>query len=172
MEESRTLTLLDLERQYQGVVREIQEAHGELTEESEKRFDETCKMLCEKVDGYFVVSQRLEVEMDLWKTRKEGCEAVERSYRNALARLKERLRYVLETRDDKTLQGEFVRYSLAKARHSLVLNDLELPREYKKIRIVIEPDKEKIEADLKLGKKIPGAALKDNFSVRTGKPKT
>lgn len=164
--------LVELDRNYRHVMDMIIGAGGELTPESEAALDQTFAALCTKVDGYGVICERLKMEMELWKHHKEQCSQAEKVYGNALQRLRDRMKYVLQAQPDRSLEGELFRFFLAKAKDSVVIEEEALPQKYKTVRMILEPNKELIEAQLRVGTAIPGAKLKtDNVTLRTGKPK-
>lgn len=165
-------SLIDIDSDYRQIVREIEAVGGELTPESEKAFDELALALCQKVDAYFVVTQRLEQECAYWKAQSDHCRQAERVFINAALKLKERMKYVLGAHPDKSLQGDISRFFLVKGRDTLILDEETVPREYKTAKIELVVDRDKVEADLKMGIKVPGAALKtENYSLRQGRPK-
>ena len=171
VEKSQESTLVSLDRDCREIIQAIVGAHGELTPETEILLEKKELALCEKTDSYGFVIDRLEAEAELWKQRKEECAQVERVIKNAQVRLKERMKFVLSQRPEKSLQGDVFRFSLIKAKDVLVLDEDLIPSTYKKARVVVEPDRDKIESELKSGKQIPGAAFRENFSLRKGMPK-
>jgi len=171
MENKSSPTLIDLDKEYRHVVAAI-ENYPEDSEEGKAYLAEVALSLCEKVDGYLVVSERLEAGKLFWKSQKDHCAKAEKVLTNALQSLKERMKFVLSNHPEKSLQGNIARFYLSKGGDTLILDDTKIPNEYKITKIETVPDKEKIERDLRDGKIIPGAALKqDNYRLLTGRPK-
>lgn len=165
-------TLVSLNSEYQAVAMELVEAGGELTPESEKRLDEAITALCEKTDGYGAVLDRLDTEEQFWKFQQEKCRQARGAIGNVIERLRDRMKFVLLQRKDRALQGSLYRYALRKSRDTYVVNENELPPEYKISEIRLYADKEKIDADLKAGKTIPGVTVStDNVALIQGRPK-
>lgn len=166
----RKQTLIEIDREYREIVREIEYA-GELTEENEVALRDRETALCLKVDGYGVINNRLEQEAEYWKAMKQHCEKAEKTFTNAQKRLKERMKYVLRAHPDRSLQGDIFRFYLKKSQDSLIIDEELVPKEFKTVKIQLVPDRDAIEKELKLGRPVPGAQLRtDNVSLCTGKP--
>lgn len=164
-------TLVDLERESRDVVAQITSMGGELTPEMEQALEAAELALCHKVDSYSVVLARLEAEEFFWKAQEQKCAAARKAYQSSQARLRDRMRYVLMGNPDKALQGELSRFFLSRTAPKLEINEAELADTFKKTKIQIVPDTDKIEAELKAGRIVPGAVLVENFSLREGRPK-
>ena len=177
MSESKALvaepkkTLVDLDRDQRMLLDAIEA--GEFTsEEGKELLDKACTDLCEKCDSYGIIEARLKAAAAFWKEQKESCYQAEKTFSNAVERLRERMRYVLAGRPDQMLQGQFYRYFLSPSKDTLVIDEDKLPNEFKITHVELIPDKALIEKELKAGKEISGACLKTgNTSLRSGKPK-
>jgi Siphovirus Gp157 len=171
-QEKEKKSLVDLEKEFRDIVYQIQEMGGELTPEAEKELDASFEALCAKTDGYGIVHERLKAEIDFWKIQKDSCAKAESVFKNALESLRNRMKFVLENREDKSLQGNFFRFFLAKGADRLEVVDELLPREFMIAKVIVSPDTDAIKKALKEGKEVPGAKMiGNNFSLRMGKPK-
>lgn len=164
-------TLVDLDRECRDLVAQISAGSEDVSPEALATLEAVEVALCQKVDNYSFVIDLLESEAELWKKRESQCNSARKSFQRSQERLKERMKYVLMGQPDKSLQGEMARFFLAKAAPKVEINDAELPDSYKTVKIQTVPDRDKIDADLKAGKIVPGAVMVENFSLREGRPK-
>lgn len=169
--EKPNVSLVDLNAQYKALAAEIIEFGGELTPETESRYDALLEALCAKTDGYGIVMDQLEAMAAFWKYQKDKCANAQRVAENNIAALKERMKLVLSETEGHALQGELYRFFLAKAAPVLVIDDLLLPAKYKKSELVVTADRTAIQAAVNAGETVPGVTVKENKSLRTGRPK-
>lgn len=67
------------------------------------------------------------------------------------------------------LEGNVVKYSLAKSQPKLVIEDEKvIPEDYKLQTVITEIRKDAIKDQLKMGDQIPGCRLEDSFSLKVG----
>lgn len=67
------------------------------------------------------------------------------------------------------LEGNVVKYSLAKSQPKLVIDDEKvIPEDYKLQTVITEIRKDAIKDQLKMGDQIPGCRLEDSFSLKVG----
>lgn len=67
------------------------------------------------------------------------------------------------------LEGNVVKYTLAKAQPKLVIEDEKvIPNDYKQQTVITEIRKDAIKDQLKMGDMIPGARLEESFSLKVG----
>lgn len=67
------------------------------------------------------------------------------------------------------LEGNVVKYSLAKSQPKLIIEDEKvIPEDYKQQTVITEIRKDAIKDQLKMGDQIPGCRLEDSFSLKVG----
>lgn len=164
-------SLIALNSQYQGIAVRLTELGGELTPETEAELDRVTSALIQKVDGYGFVQEQLEASAEFWKFQKEKCAHAQRVFENAITGLKARMKLVLAQHPDQALQGELYRFFLCDAKANVAIDENLLPAKFKKTRLEITPDKEKIDEALAAGETIPGVTVTPNKSLRSGRPK-
>lgn len=163
-------TLVELDEECRDLVARISAGPEEVSSEDLAHLEAAEFALCLKVDAYSMVLARLESEEMFWKAQQDRCNSAVKAFRTAQVRLKERMKYVLMQKPEKSLQGDLSRFFLAKAAPRLEINEAELSDAFKKTRIEIIADRDKIEATLKEGKVVPGAVFVENVSLREGRP--
>lgn len=170
-DDSESLSLIQLDANYQKIAAELIEAGGELTPESEAALDKAVTALCEKTDAYGVVSDRLDNQAAYWKMQKDMCAKAQKTCENAIERLRERMRFILKDHPDKSLQGKIYRYFLAKSADKIEVDDNLLPGRFKTTQVSVTPNLALIKEELKKGVTIPGVTVTPSTALRTGRPK-
>lgn len=67
------------------------------------------------------------------------------------------------------LEGNVVKYTLAKSQPKLIVEDEKaIPEDYKLQTVITEIRKDAIKDQLKMGDQIPGCRLEDSFSLKVG----
>lgn len=67
------------------------------------------------------------------------------------------------------LEGNVVKYTLAKSQAKLIIEDEKsIPDDYKLQTVITEIRKDAIKDQLKMGDQIPGCRLEDSFSLKVG----
>jgi len=173
MNETKTpsKTLIQLHNELQWVETAIQKAEGELTPATEQELDEKLLALCEKVDAYQVVMDKLSSRSQMFSDEAKRLSAYSKTIDNVQKSLKERLKFVLSQREDRSLQGEFIRFYLSDGKPALEIDETALPKEFQQADIVYKPNREKIEKTLSEGKAVPGVSIRSVVQLRSGRPK-
>ena len=81
------------------------------------------------------------------------------------------MRIVLGGMPDKSIQGEYYRFFLAKAKDKVTIDEAVLPKEFFKAKVTYVVDRDRIDAELAQGKTVPGVVVAPNTSLRSGRPK-
>lgn len=112
----------------------------------------------DKADAYAVVIQEAKVTAEKYEAEAARLQARAKSVKNSIDRMKDRLKFAMETMNIKELKGEYHRFRIQKNGGALPLEITgEVPDTYKKI--VYEDDKAKIREALKDGKELGFAHL-------------
>jgi D-ribose pyranose/furanose isomerase RbsD len=164
MEVQKT-TLHEIVSKVSDITAQIVEANGEISPDVENQLIEIDLSLARKIDSYSVVMERLESEADYWDKKAKMMKAIADSHYKLREKLRERIKEAMIAMEKTEIRGSDVRFKLCKTQPRLVVNEGELPLNYK--RVVLEIDKEKIKADLKNQVEVPGASLQESFALRT-----
>jgi hypothetical protein len=146
---TKTVSLYALGAEWQALEAALVESGGEVTETVEAAFATLGEMEASKCDAYCSLIRSFDGYAELFKAEEQAMAAKRRVAENSARRLKERLHAYLETRGLEKLKGTVWTAALRKNPLSvhLLVPPERLPEQYQ--RITIEPDKRKLEADLK-----------------------
>jgi len=160
-------TLFELTEKANLIFYQIVKADGELSEELEQSLCEVNVELCEKLDGYSSILDRLEMESELLKKKAAGYQKISRTVERVRARLKENIKTNMMILGVKTVSGSDIDFQLSPCEYTLEINDEILNDKWKMVVTELVPDKKIIKEALKLGDDIPGAKLIGGFKLRT-----
>ena len=160
-------TLFELTEKANLIFYQILKADGELSEELEQSLCEVNVELCEKLDGYSSILDRLEMESELLKKKAAGYQKISRTVERVRARLKENIKTNMMVLGVKTVSGSDIDFQLSPCEYTLEINDEILNDKWKMVVTELVPDKKMIKEALKLGDDIPGAKLTGGFKLRT-----
>lgn len=114
-------------------------------------------LLTDKLDGIGRIMRHLEIEADGYDSEIERLSAKSRTLRNRHEWLKN---YVGQCLGEGTaIKTPLFAFSWRKSEAVEVDNFDELPEAYRRVKTIVEPDKNEIKKDLKCGAEIPGARL-------------
>jgi hypothetical protein len=156
-------TLIKQSTQLAGALVECQ---GELTPELEAALDLVNEKLPQKIDNYGYLIDRLEVEATFLGEKIKQIADLQSKIVTAHEQLKERMTFHLHSVEDKTLLGNEYKFKLSPTAGRTVVDEKVLPMDYWKTEVLKRVDREKIKADLKTGKEIPGCKIEQTWSFR------
>lgn len=159
-------SLMSLTQEYQSIISKIIENGGELPAETEAQLANIETKMPAKVDAYAFVMDRLENEEEYWKAKAKEMQAVARGCENARDRIKENIKAAMIGLGQDELFGVDTRFKISNSKPKLVVDQNELTSEYITERKIYDPDTEKIIADLKAGKEVPGAHFEEVKGIR------
>jgi hypothetical protein len=159
-------TLVSITAEMHAVIQQIIENGGELTPELESGFTEVGERLAEKTDAYAYFLDRLETEAEFWRSRADSLLKTAKACESLKKRLSGNIKFVMERLDQKEVCGSEMRFTLAKAKPALVIDEKALDPAYFMQVTEMVPDKERIKSDLELGVPVPGAKLEGGYSLR------
>jgi hypothetical protein len=151
----------------QSIIDQLAETDGELTPEMEAQLAQIDVKLPAKIDSYAHIMDRLENEEQYWKAKASQFNAVAKGLANTRARIKEALKDTMSIMGVDEIKGNDVRFKLSNAKPRLYLDESKIVDEYMQETIIREPNKVKIELDLKAGKEVPGAQFLESKSLRS-----
>jgi len=147
-----TASLYDLTDELKALISHLIENGGEITDEMEERFDALLDMEEEKTEGYIQVIRDLEASAEAVKAEEDRLKKRRRALQNSADRLKDRLAWAMEQRDQEVRETDLgkVRLQQASRRSLNVQVDAEaLPDRF--TRVSVKPDKREIRAALEEG---------------------
>jgi hypothetical protein len=142
-------------------------SEGELTPEIEHLLTVTSEKIPQKIDSYGHIMDSLQKKADLYYQTAKEWETIAKRFEAAQERIKENLRLVMLEHKIDELQGQRERFKMMKSSGSVkIINQNEIPENYKSVSLIINVDKKAIGDELKKGLPVPGATLEINSYVR------
>jgi hypothetical protein len=160
-------TLMELAQTQSALWELIEESGGELTPMIEQWLDEVQRSVAFKVDGYHAFMDALETDATRLKTRASELRDAANRLENLRELMKNRIKVAMGLLETTEIKGQYHRFKLVNGAPSLIVSKTELPSEYLKEIVTIEPDRERIVAALKAGEQITGAALQPTQQLRS-----
>lgn len=157
--------LMELDADYSELVRTIEENGGEITPEQEAQLDTYCKAMVGKADFYVNVK----AVMDMSEDYCDRMIAKFRAKKNSIDRERGRWELAMIQHLDNmgvTVQdGELgkIRLQVSESVDCVLDN---LPEQYRRTKIVVEPDKTAIKAVWKRGEEVTGASKVERRYIR------
>lgn len=158
-------TLMSIADDALALERLILEAGGELSPELEAWIAEIDTKLSQKADAYSFVMDRFESTAKLLRERAEKFTVAARSLDSASKRINERIKAAIMSMERTEVRGTDIVFKLQRSAPALELDEKQIPQEYQ--ILTYAPDKKRITEELKAGKQIPGASLRQSYSLRT-----
>lgn len=157
-------TTSDLLFEREDIYREIEKSGGELSDDLEMALFTNINALSKKTEAVQYAMARLESEASFLKEQADMYTQAAKVRTNSVKRIKDRIKSLLVAMDG-TMTGESVEFYVSKTQPALQIENC--PPEYTMQVTETVPDKDRIKADLKLGKEIDGCSLVDSYSLRT-----
>jgi len=121
-----------------------------------------------KIDSYKYVFDKLESGCEFFKKKEEEMRNARKSYENYIQRLKENLKFTMESLTVSELKGHDYRFKLQRIKPKVViLNESVLSAEYIREKITLEVDKTAIKEAFDKGIEVVGATLEEGVSLRS-----
>lgn len=160
-------TLMELSEMAQYIDRQLVESGGEITPEIDQLITQLELAVPQKVDGYNVVIERLENQMEYVKTHIDSMTKYRRAISSTLDRLKSNIKNYMVVNGKKEVLGHETRFVLTSAKEKLVVDESLIPENWKMTVTERVADKERIKDALSLGITITGAKLEGGYGLRT-----
>jgi hypothetical protein len=164
---SENKTLLQLSADARSITQMIIQNGGELTEEVMALLEGTEKQLATKVDAYAELLEVCDADVAYWKEKAKVFQAAARGIENLKERVKERIKFVMESSGESELKGTDYRFKLSPTKDRVEYFEAQIPDSYKVQVVSTELDKEKIKEDLDLGIDIPGVVKHKSHALRS-----
>ncbi len=134
--------------------------------EIEERLRELMTFEGEKIDRCVSFVKMAEHQIEWLDSEIEHLQNQKKKYTDSIERLKDIAKHVMEENGILKMEGQKGHsFSLRKSESVEVTNLDQIPDQYLRKKISIEPDKAAIKALIKEGEQIPGASIKTNYSV-------
>lgn len=163
-------TLWEITQEFLTLASIIEEAGGEATDELLEELAISRENFAHKAEGYTRLILKWESEIDAAAAEIKRIQAIKKTKENSVARLKETLLHALQVfgQEDKTgvkrYETALFKLSTRRSQAVEIVDEAELPEAFWVVKK--EVSKSAIAASLKDGEEVPGAVLKENYSVQ------
>lgn len=144
----------------------IQLENDELTPEIEQELFITEEQFKEKSIAYGCVTEGINAEINAIDELIEKLQAKKKAKQKVINNLKQRVLTAMEIFGIFKIESPVMTLSIRKSESVEIVNEHQIPEEYKRTKTEVAPDKTKIKAALKEGKEINGAFLSINSSLQ------
>jgi len=163
-------TLWNITQEFLTLASIIEEAGGEATQEVMEELAISRENFAHKAEGYTRLILKWESEIDAAAAEIKRIQAIKKTKENSVARLKEMLLHALQVfgQEDKTgmkrYETALFKLSTRRSQAVEIVDETEVPDAFWVVKK--EVSKSAISAALKEGGEVPGAFLKENYSVQ------
>ena len=124
--------------------------------------------LATKIDRYAFLMDRMEMRASQLRAMGQEIHRAARSIERHIEGMKNAVKISMGRMDTKRVEGKVFTFSLVKAKATVMIDEAELPEEFKTQVISMEPNKELIDEKVKAGEKIAGVTVIENRAIRRG----
>lgn len=162
LEPKKKNTLFNIQNDYSEMMREIEEAEGEITEEMSEALEINEKELQAKGVGYLEIIKQKEAFNIIVSEEIKRLQGLKRINDNSIDRLKNSLLNAVKTFGEFTIGT--LTFKTRKSSSLIIENEELIPKKYKTQIITTKIDKAQIKKDLK-NEDIPSAYIMENFNL-------
>ena len=157
-------TLYKIEKDYIELIKQVEEAEGEITEEINEQLEINESQLQSKSIAYLSVIKEKEAFTTLIDDEIKRLQALKKKNDNLVKNLKNRLLNAVNLFG--TFEIGFTKFGSRKS-ESVIIEDVnELPNEFKVKKLSIQADKMAIKKALKNGQKVKGCSIQVNNNLK------
>jgi hypothetical protein len=149
------------------ITRVLIESGGELTPELEREMEHVDLAMADKMDACHFVAERLEREAEYFAEKAKRLQAIAIAHKKASDRIRARVKEAMLALGRTEVMGHEVRFTLVQGAPKLVIQESELPSEFKMQVMQSVPDKERIKEALQRGDRVLGACWEPSYQLRT-----
>lgn len=160
-------TLNDLVATSHMISQNLIESGGEITPEIELILKDIDIKIPAKIDAYSHAIARLDMESAYWKSKAQDYQRIAKACERAVDTMKSNIKAAMYSLDQRSIEGNDVKFTLSATKPSLVIDESVLSDEWKMIVQESVPDKERIRQALMAGAEIKGATLVAGDALRT-----
>lgn len=164
-------SLWNITQEFLALASLIEEAGGEATDAVMEELAISRENFAHKAEGYARLILKWESEIDAASAEIKRIQAIKKTKESSVARLKETLLYALQAfgqEDDKTgvkrYETPLFKLSTRRSQAVEIVDETEVPDAFWVVKK--EVSKSAISNALKEGEEVPGAVLKENYSVQ------
>lgn len=139
---------------------------GEVDCDIVKQLQLTKKELDNKAVGYAYVIKSIDDEVETYKKEIERLTTRKKQLDNAKTRLKDALVNAMVVNEISEIKGQLLTLKLRKSESVDIVDIDKLKNEYKRTKVIIEPDKIAIKEAIKNGTVVEGAVLVENQNLQ------
>lgn len=145
----------------------IIENQGEVCETLDTWMQINEQNMAEKIDGYAYLIDKLDSTSDFFDKKAKELTQAKKVCQNQIDKLKANLEYTMSTLNTDELLGDSFRYKLQNGKPKVeILDDALIPMYLIREKITLEPDKDKIKAELEKGEPLEFARLVESKTLR------
>lgn len=119
-----------------------------------------------KAENYAMVIRNLEAENTAYKDEEERLKKKRETNTKKIEWLKRNLQGAMEVTGKTKIKGKLFTLSVQNSKASVIVDEASLPKKYWTKKITESPNKKKLYEVLNEGKKVKGASLQENRSLR------
>lgn len=164
MSESKSLPQLIFESHQ--MIGQLIESGGEIDEQMETMMTEVQNQLAEKVDNYALFLDRLKAEVAFYKEREKELQKVRKGLEKLDEALKTNIKLGLQKLQKRELEGENYRFKMSDSQPRLIIDESQLPDDFKIEVVSYQVDKDKVRDALDADLNVPGAKLEEGKTLR------
>lgn len=157
------MKLYEIEAVYQSLMDRAEENEGDITDFVHE-FEEIRAEFKDKAENYWRMIKNLTAEADALKAEKQRLEKKQKAKENAVQFLKDRLADSMRFMGEDNVKTIFGSLSFRRSESVDIVSEELLPEEY--FKVVKTPVKTAISDAIKQGKEVPGAVIKENYSLQ------
>ena len=159
------LSLYNIEKNYIDLTEKIIEDEGILTEETEKQLAISEQQLQVKGACYAFIVKNLEDDISIIESEIKRLQALKSSRVKTADRLKETLSNAMKLFGISEIKTPLIKINFRKS-ESVIVNELAIPEKFLIKKTTATPDKIAISKAIKLGEKVEGAYIQENFNLQ------
>lgn len=160
-------SLVSLVNEHQELMRLIYDAEGDITGALDEMSQSNSMALAAKADNYNFMIVRLDAEEAALKQQAEMFTRAAKRATQAREWLKNNIKNAMAALETRTLEGETIKFTLSPSKPALEIDEAALDPAFTMQVTETVPDKERIRAALEAGEQVPGARLRQGFTLRT-----
>lgn len=166
METEQKLSLPALVSEYSQIAQMLTDAGGELSPEMEERLNNLDVQTAGKIDAYHFFIEKLKHDIEFWSDEAARYQKIAKGCDTLIERLRNGIIYAMSSLGQAEIEGHAIRAKLSPTKGRLVINEKEVPDEYKMQEVKMIADRERIREALDRFEEIPGAKIEGGMSLR------
>lgn len=159
--------LIELVKRANDLEQALVESGGEITDIISQIEEDLRTDVKRKAEDYYFVLERMKSNSEFYKEEADKYYKISKSLETTHERIKDFLKGGMIAMDISEIIGEKVKVKLSDSRGKLeIVDENDIPQQYKMVVTTHEIDKEKLRADLEAGVHVTGAKLVKGKTIR------